>query len=269
MKKTWSIFLALALIFSLAACAASENDPGTRTAEPISAEEQIALMVANQDQWLIRDSAYVPFYAVTDLDGNGRLELIRCMPGDDWWSTDTFFAVNEDCSGLEELAFPFGEEHSHPDLVDQDQFRMYTAQEGRYLIAKDDIYMGPVQASDYRAFHVLDCLTVTDEGVEAGDLAWCMMQDEDTNGDGLSEYHIYYYTGGDLDEEIDGEGYVNAPSERFPGYKEEVCSIAWWSFGEETEMDEDALTSGLSYSWDGFSVEPDAEVFDSLVEDPY
>ena len=267
MKKIFSMILALALVFGLAACSSSES--GTRVPEAPSAEDQIALIVASKDQWLPDDKEYTPFYAVTDLDGNGRLELIRCVPGDDWWSTDTFFAVSEDGKELKELAFEYGEGYSHPDLVDQDDFRMYIGQEGRYLIANDDIYMGPVQAANYQAYHVLDYLMLGEDSVDGGDIVWCMMMNEDTNHDGLYENRIYYYPGGYVNESLDGEGYVNAVSERFSGYEEQVCHIGWWALGEDTEMTDDALTTGLTYSWDEFSVGPDSELFESLVGDPY
>ena len=267
MKKIFALFLMAALLFSLSACTSS--DSGTRAPEPASPEDQIAAIVANKDLWLDTETVYTPFYAVTDLDGNGCLELIRCVPGDDWWSTDTFFAVSEDGKELKELTFPFGEGYSHPDLADQDDFRMYIGPEGRYLIANDDIYMGPVQASDYQAFHVLEYLMLDGDSVDAGDIAWCRMQDEDTNGDGLSEYHIYYYTAGNDPRTLDGEGYVGQVAEGFSGYEEQVCHIGWWSLGEDTEATEDALKSGLTYSWEEFSVETNADLFEDLVTDPY
>ena len=267
MKRALGIILTAALLFSLAACTSSES--GTRAPEPASPEDQIALIAASKDQWLAEDGAYTVFYAVTDLDGDGLLELIRDVPGDAWSNVDTFFEVSADGKTLEELAFPFGEDHSHPDLVDQDAYRMYIGQEGRYLIANDNIYMGPVQASDYQAYHVQDYISLGEDGVEADDIAWCMMMDEDTNGDTLHEYHIYYYSGDDVDVTMDGNGYKNAAAERFAGYEEQVCKVAWWTLGEDTEASEDALTSGLAYSWDGFSVGPDAALFEELATDPY
>ena len=266
MKKFLSIALALALVFGLAACSSSG---GGQNAGPASAEDQIGVMVANRELWMPEEGPHSTFFAVTDLDGNGLLELVRCEPGDDWWSTDTFYGITKDGKGLEELAFPFGSEYSQPDLVDTDAFRMYIGPEGRYLVASDDIFMGSSQASDYRAFHVLDYLSIEETGVEAGDIAWCLMQDEDTNGDGLGEYHIYYYASDDVEMDRDGEWYVNAPSERFPGYEEQVCTVSWWTLGEDTPSDDEAVRTGLVNSWQGFSVEPDAELFDSLVTDPY
>ncbi|MBR3719929.1 MAG: hypothetical protein IKN20_08735 [Firmicutes bacterium] len=270
MKKLLSLLLCFVLILGLAACAAQDapaEEPAERSIVP--AEDQIDVIAANSALWLLSDSVYTPFYAVTDLDGDGLLELICDEPGDNWSNVDTFFEIGEDGKTLVRLAFPFGEDHSHPDLVDQDAFRMYIGQEGRYLIANDDIYMGPVQASNFQAYHVLDSLFLGENGVEVSDIVWCMMLDEDTNGDGLSEKHIYYYPGGDADATLDGEGYVNAVSERFSGYEEQVCRVGWWSLGEDTELDDEALKSGLSYSWEEFSVEPDAELFESLVGDPY
>ena len=74
MKKILSIFLTAALLFSLGACTSSESGGGPEpTREPASVEDQLALLVANKDVWLAKDSLYPAFYAVTDLNGNGRL----------------------------------------------------------------------------------------------------------------------------------------------------------------------------------------------------
>ncbi|MBO5517322.1 MAG: hypothetical protein J6A42_04445 [Firmicutes bacterium] len=278
MKKWFAIFLAAAMIFGLAACTSSETAPETEQ-EPevvrsdVPAEDQIDVIVANKDLWLEPAENYATFYAVTDLNNNGRLELIRCAQSGEWWSEDAFFEMSLDGKTLEALAFPFGDEYSHPDLVDHDEFPMYIGQEGCYLIATDDIFMGPVQQSDYQNYHVLDCLMIAEGTVEAGDLAWCMAMTQDTNADGLEENHIWYYGPEDEGMDRDGEWYVNAPAERFAGYNESVCSIAWWTPDTfetpEDDYTDEALNVGLHYSWDGFGVREDAEVFASLIEDPY
>ncbi len=264
MKKQMAMLLSLVLAFSLAACT---QDSGQPEAAAPPAEEQLETLAANSAVWLPESEDIPAFYGVTDLDGNGWLELIRSQSGDSWDSTDAFFAVDKD--GVKELAFPYGEEHSHPDLADHDDFRMYAGQDGKYLIVYDNIYLGPSMASDYQAMHGLEYLHLTGDTVEAGDIAWCKMQDEDTNGDGLSEYHIYYFRAGNGDLDLDGEGYVNSVSEGFGGYEEEVCHIAWWTPDSETEISGDSLMSGLSYSWQGYSVGADAETFGALITDPY
>ena len=134
MKKWFAIFLAAAMVFGLAACTSSENAP---EAEPevvrsdVPAEDQIDVIVANKDLWLEPAEEYATFYAVTDLNNNGRLEVIRCAQTGEWWSQDAFFEMSQDGKTLEALAFPFGDEHSHPDLVDHDEFPLYTGPEGR------------------------------------------------------------------------------------------------------------------------------------------
>ena len=109
--------------------------------------------------------------------------------------------------------------------------------------------------------------------VEAGDIAWCQAMSQDTNGDGLDEAHIWYYGGDDDSMDKNADWYVNAPAEKFPGYNESVCSIAWWTPDTfetpEDDYTDEALNVGLHYSWDGFGVREDAEVFASLIEDPY
>ena len=264
MKKWFAIFLAAAMVFGLAACTSSENAP---EAEPevvrsdVPAEDQIDVIVASKDLWLEPAEEYATFYAVTDLNNNGRLEVIRCAQTGEWWSEDAFFEMSQDGKTLEALTFPFGDEHSHPDLVDHDEFPLYTGPEGRYLVATDNIFMGPVQQSDYQNFHVLDYLKINEGTVEAGDIAWCQAMSEDANGDGLEENHIWYYGPEDEGMDRDGEWYVNAPAERFAGYNESVCSIAWWtpdtSETPEDDYTDEALNVGLHYSWDGFGVRED------------
>ncbi|MBQ1580144.1 MAG: hypothetical protein IIZ86_03335, partial [Firmicutes bacterium] len=82
MKKYLSILLCLALCASMAACSSSQ--PAEEPEEPaVSAEpeDQVKLIAENKDLWLVTDvnEADLYQYAVTDLDENGRLELIATI----------------------------------------------------------------------------------------------------------------------------------------------------------------------------------------------
>lgn len=107
MKKiiTAAVML-LILITAAAVCAA----PGYY--------EQIGLIAANADLWL-QDFEYYPWgYTVTDLDQNGRLEILSCsVQGTGFYSYIKAYEVREDGSGLTEIK-GLGEERmdSLPDI---------------------------------------------------------------------------------------------------------------------------------------------------------
>ena len=78
MKKLLSILLALALVFSLAACSGSQQDPEQPAEEQPETgpdlADQVKLIAANRDLWLdTSQQADYAMYAVTDMYENGRL----------------------------------------------------------------------------------------------------------------------------------------------------------------------------------------------------
>ena len=269
-KRTLTVFLLL-LCLVLAACSPAEDPQRDGSPEDSSMDDQIEVMVANKDLWLEPAEEYATFYAVTDLNDNGRLELMRAASLGEWWTETAFFEISEDKQSLEQLAFPYGEEHSHPDLVDLYDAQLFAGPDGRYLIATDDIWMGPVQAANFQNYHVLDYVKIGEGVAEVEDIAWAMVTEEDTNYDGVPEDHILYYDLENTKDLRDADWYVASPSEYFEGYEQLVCSLSWWTpdtFVTPDDYTDEAVREGLQFSWDGYSVREDAEVFAGLIEDP-
>ena len=101
MKRRPLLFLMITVLlligcgFALAAPAAAE--------EPLpSAEEQQQLLMAHYDEWSLGDGLYEPWsYAFTDLDRNGRLEvLVVSTQGSGIFTTAECWEVNESFDGL-------------------------------------------------------------------------------------------------------------------------------------------------------------------------
>jgi len=91
-KNVAAAVILLVLLTALTVFAA----PGT--------DEQISLIAANADLWK-QDNEYESWgYIVTDLDQNGRLEIISCsVQGSGFYSYVKAFEVREDGSGLTEI----------------------------------------------------------------------------------------------------------------------------------------------------------------------
>ena len=90
-------------------------------------------------------------YAVTDLDQNGRLEVIASnMGGTGAYTYSRFYEVNESFDGLAEYDAGFEEGHSQPDIIVENVDMYYDATENIfYYIEKDDIKAG---ATEYHSF---------------------------------------------------------------------------------------------------------------------
>ena len=274
MKRFFATMLTFALMVTLAAC----TKPEPQQPDPeLSAEEQLEVILAAKDTWLELDEDSRIYYVVTDLNDNGRLELIVCANYDAyisdfpsmWDSTVRFLEVSRDGSGLEELPFKI-EGSSHPDMMDTEAYRLYEGADGRYLVVLDIRFMGEYLGAEDCTFFVLESLKLGDGEVEAKDIAWAQMMAADSNADGLTEYRLSYFAPGeDASAGRDGDWYVSSPGEVFAGYEELVCSMDWfWVYEDETA--DDVLRTKLSESWSLYSAEADTEdIFDILVTDPY
>ncbi len=156
MKNRWiALLLAVALLLALSGCAmvaqkedvvvkteeseeetkqsteeSSQDDPTeeSTTTEPttemptepaFTVDEQLALIAANHGTWMNGEEMFSPelFYTVTDLDQNGRLEvLFGCSMGTGIFTYVDVWQVNEDCTALEK-ANSFEEGYSQADII--------------------------------------------------------------------------------------------------------------------------------------------------------
>lgn len=113
MKRYFALLLMFSLILSVAGCAFSGSnatqpvfttvppEPTVPTTQPDTYSEQLDLIWQEMDYWIQDPYADVWCYAVTDLDGNGRLEIISSdTQGSGHYVTTRMLEVNADLTGL-------------------------------------------------------------------------------------------------------------------------------------------------------------------------
>ncbi|MCR4724296.1 MAG: hypothetical protein K5772_02550 [Clostridia bacterium] len=270
MKKVSSILLALALIFSLAACAGSQEEPQPAPEVPENASdpaEQVKLIAENRDLWLSTDpqQADLTQYAVADMDENGRLELISTvMEGTGRFSTTRFYEVSEDFSKLEPVEYDLDGAQSEADLGWTGSFRSYKGELGNFVVASDQMANGYAENYYYEDFFVL-----RDGVVNAGTISYCLVLAEDSNGDGEPELHAYYYASGDEEEELTPEAFARSADDFFGyAYDRYVMDLSWKQFDEAARKSEVDVPAGLADSWSGFGFRKSTQEFESLFVAP-
>ena len=134
--------------------AAQQAAPSEQPAEEKTAEAVMpaapSLMPEEQQKQLIMDSyslwAYTDpwdspwFYTFTDLDHNGRMEVIAAtLQGSGLYTWMNIYEVNADCSGLTEVALAEEEGYSYPDLIIESMPCYYDAQTDQYYYVCEDM----------------------------------------------------------------------------------------------------------------------------------
>ncbi len=270
MKKLLSILLALALVFSLAACAKPQEEPEPQPEVPENASdpaEQVKLIAENRDVWLSADpqQADLMRYAVADMDENGRLELISTVTeGTGQFSSTRFYEVSEDFSKLEPVEYDLDGAQSEADLGWTGSFRSYKGELGNFVVASDQMVNGYAENYYYEDFFVL-----RNGVVNAGTISYCLVLAEDSNGDGEPEMHAYYYASGDEEEELTPEAFARSADDFFGyAYDRYVMDLRWKQFDEAARKSEVDIPAGLADSWSGFGFRKSSQEFDSLFVAP-
>lgn len=141
MKKLISLLLCYVLLFSVF-CFSAE-------AASMTAEEQFKLFCNNMRLWNKTSLTDDYYYAVTDLDGNGRLEIISAITqGTGIFTYADFYEVNASFNGIEQLVNPRAEEegYNYPELI-IDTADKYTDRYGlNHYLFRDDSRNGYQEA---------------------------------------------------------------------------------------------------------------------------
>lgn len=114
MKKILAIILSIVMISSLAAAFADNKQPARAENE----DEQIKLLFDSLETLVPKDDKLDWVIGVTDLDANGRLELIAtCISGSEHKSQAKFYELSEDFKTATELTTDAADDGTFTDIL--------------------------------------------------------------------------------------------------------------------------------------------------------
>ena len=207
-------------------------------------EDQIALLAVNAQQWVKTDPTIPYSFAVTDLDRNGRLEIITsiCM-GTGIFSENDIWEINETFDGVVQCKSDFDEYYSQSDLAFGDM-RAFERGGDYYYIVTDYIRSGyAYNAEETRSL----CLK---NGAYSETLLAYRVTEVSVD---YEETTSYYNADGEV---ISEEEYSMMPEMYFLDARPYTATLGWISFYEnEIEvMDTLAWESVLTASWQSFGL---------------
>ena len=235
MKKT-ALCLILALL--LTGCA----EPKVHV---LSSDEQIAVLaerfsgLESEVEWLSYESSTQ--FAVTDLDGNGLLELVvSSMQGTGLFSYSHYYEVNEDGSGVTEWQWPQPME-SEPDIGYADM-AFYSDEDGvRHYRLEDYIRNG--YAENWLGLYDV---VYRDDMIEQTLLAerYAVIRD------GSDEFDMTFYDGNG--QEITEAEFDAVANTMQTG---QTAHIGWMGYDQVKGLGQEDLVRPLADSWAEFSAE--------------
>ncbi len=236
MKRMLAALL-LTCAVCLSACG-STAEPAQNAAPLLSEAEQIQLLEENRALWEYTESYESPwYYTFTDLDRNGRLEVISAsMQGSGLYTYARYFEVRADGTGLDccwhendELEGP----EDWPEIVQDSLPCWFDASSGRYYYACEGITRDGY-AHQYYTWQVLSLK----DGVAEWETVAC--KDVNWDQDGNPSVSCQDAQGNVISE----QEYDSAVGRRFAGMEKSALSLVW------TEVDiplEEADDSGSSW----------------------
>ena len=202
-----------------------------------SLNAQLQVIAECRDLWMQAAEYAGDFcqYAVTDLDHNGRYEIIVAnVTGTGIYTYSSFYEVNENYDGLNECEMDFVEGDSQPDIV-SDTLETYTDEQGHYFYAVYDLIRNG--AAEY--YENVRELTLADGRISTAPIAYRTtiydegvptVSCEDADGNAITE-----------------EAYESAAENYFAGYSKSTTNIVWQELSELGETTEQ-IVAQLSQS---------------------
>ena len=212
----------------------------------VNYEDQISLIIGNRDLWEIpSEEYYQPYsYAVTDLDQNGRLELIVsvCM-GTGFYTYTDVWQVNEAFDALELCETDYEEYDSQADIITE-QTKAYTDGDTIYYIFTDWTRSGWAWNGERKIAYWLSDGRIAEISIAT--------YSQENFEDGSSVVVYQDMQSNDISE----ADYENAEAEMFADLDELDVAILWQMYEESefNQMDDTALYDAFVASWEGFYV---------------
>ena len=116
------------------------EQPAETGVQSMSEEQQRALIMDHYDLWSEAWDYGDWFYTITDLDHNGRFEVITAsLQGSGLYTYAEIWEVREDYSGIAECSDDLGEGGSYPDIITEAVNCYYSEASNLYYYLFDDV----------------------------------------------------------------------------------------------------------------------------------
>lgn len=208
-----------------------------------SMDAQLGIMADNIDMWLqdldYADDMYC--YAVTDMDANGRYELIVAgCGGTGYYTYSQFYEMNESYDGLINCETNFVEGDSQPDVI-EDYITVFCDEEGvAHYIFNDNLRVGGIPQ---------DWLTTSAVTLQNGKITSTPLRRMETLYDG--EQGVITYADG-AGNEITEEDYKNAVENAFEGFASYTAHFGWQDARELKDLSREEIVRKLEESCNKF-----------------
>lgn len=235
MQKQFAEILCLALCICLLSGCSSPAPQRSATVESTAAaadyRAQIRLLASSQSQWQQEEAqGSVYHYAVTDLDRNGRLEILAMSTqGTGVYTYGNIFEVSEDGSSLLECSLPF-EAGDLPEMIMDVVPAAFDSADGTYYYLFRDSHKNG--AAEY--YESIQAISMKDGAVSTKTLSRMSL----VAVDGVAKEE--YYCG---DQSITQAEYEAIIPEFQSGLEGFTADLEWLTL--EAGMDEAALTKSL------------------------
>ena len=190
-------------------------------------DEQIDLIVQKRSDWMLEEESWDnPSYAVTDLDGNGRLEIMyEQLQGTGRFTDMAIYEVSED---KKSLVSGYGSEDSYggdaPDVGDDNVVTMIEQDGTVHYLFKDGTKNGIAE------FYETTCdVTFSDGRWHEKDLGYYSAIYENYYTDEAAEDELKETYENAAQEPITEEEYRNLGREAYPGAQEDVAVLGWFN----------------------------------------
>ncbi len=134
--------------------------------EDINVNKQIKVIVDNKDLWLEEDDDFINYvYAITDLDQNGRLEIMSTSnQGSGMYSYNNFFELNTNLDGLNKIVTDIEEGDSQSEIgIDKTQVFFDEVNNKYYYIFNDVIRINSYEYENSKKVIMLNNGFITDD----------------------------------------------------------------------------------------------------------
>ena len=262
MKRTVILVLTIALCFSVTACFSSQKSghddkealDNTSAALVISSdvptkesiENQLHIIAENSSTWLNNTEDGASGFAVTDLDHNGRLEIIfSSLQGTGFYSYNQIWEVNREFDGIELCEAETKEGDSQADIMVESVPVFYDPGSNAYYYIFDDLLKNG--AAEY--YENKRAISLQEGKLLETPLAYKSTIYSDPNSSKIT------YTDAD-GKEISAEEYDNIADRFFDKYEKHQVSIGWITNALDSiqDMSGERLLSALKESYNSFVV---------------